>query len=67
MVRFFKFWNSGEITMKFTHNGEELDSDSLMFSQEQKVYVDIPEADNMTLRFKLQQSLRKIERFTIKE
>lgn len=51
--------------MKFTYIGEELDSDLLMFSPEQKAYVNILEADNMTLRFKLQQSLREIERLTI--
>ena len=51
--------------MKFTYNGEELDSDLLMFSPEQKAYVDTLEADNMTLRFKLQQSTREIERLTM--
>lgn len=53
--------------MKFTYNGEELDSNLLMFSTEQKAYVDILVDDNMTLRFKPRESLREIERLTMEE
>jgi hypothetical protein len=45
--------------MLFTHEGEELNSDYLMFDERQKAYVKLLEDKVATLEFKLREQVRE--------
>lgn len=53
--------------MLFTHNGEELNSDYLMFDERQKAYVRLLEDEIKTLRFKLQEQIRETREKILEE
>lgn len=53
--------------MLFTHNGETLDSDLLMFTPEQLAYVKLLEEKILTLEFKLREQVRETREKILEE